>query len=485
MTKDGQAYEALFYVHDKDPSNPANQNPSKTNGQPWFPLGAYQPFSQDELNNAPEYNANETYSKNDLIKFNHVNYVARQMVSSVTPTDTNNPWKIFIEWGNTKEIIGTPQHSWPNKVFSPYVDVVMNAVPDFDIEGTWVSDQTSIDRRNEAVDNGSRLPNACLETEIDLRTYRRWYQGGAVQEDQRPLVARPEPANKLTEKERSAILDVCNAPEYATLPPTQIVPTLLDKGVYLGSESTFYRTLRQAGQVEHRGRQRARKKVARPSSYTATAPKQVLTWDITYLPAVVRGQHYYLYLIEDIYSRKIVGYEVYAQESGEKAAQLLQRTLMREQCFNRALVLHSDNGSAMKSSTMKAKMEELGVTPSYGRPRVSDDNPYVKSLFRTLKYVPSWPPKGFASLEESRAWVDRFVEWYNNEHKHRGLNYVTPSERHAGKDSEILQKRAAVLEVRREQNPERWSGEISKISNLRLRLQRSKSFEYNNVKVSR
>ncbi|PNQ58498.1 IS3 family transposase [Vibrio agarivorans] len=320
--------------------------------------------------------------------------------------------------------------------------------------------QTLISLIHEAVDNGSRLPNACLETEIDLRTYRRWYQGGAVQEDQRPLAARPEPANKLTEKERSAILDVCNAPEYAALPPTQIVPTLLDKGVYLGSESTFYRTLRQAGQVEHRGRQRARKKVARPSSYTATAPKQVLTWDITYLPAAVRGQHYYLYLIEDIYSRKIVGYEVYEQESGEKASQLLQRTLMREQCFNQALVLHSDNGSAMKSSTMKAKMEELGVTPSYSRPRVSDDNPYVESLFRTLKYVPSWPSKGFASLEESRAWVDRFVEWYNNEHKHRGLNYVTPSERHAGKDSEILQKRAAVLEVRREQNPERWSGEI-------------------------
>lgn len=221
-----------------------------------------------------------------------------------------------------------------------------------------------------------------METEIDLRTYRRWYRDGEAQEDQCPLAVRPAPANKLTEEERLAILDVCNAPEYTSLPPTQIVPTLLDKGIYLGSESTFYRILRKEGQVE-------------------------------------------------------------------------QRTLMREQCFNQALVLHSDNGSAMKSSTMKAKMEELGVTPSYSRPRVSDDNPYVESLFRTLKYAPSWPSKGFASLEEIRAWVDRFVEWYNNEHKHRGLNYVTPSERHAGKDSEILQKRAAVLEVRREQNPER------------------------------
>lgn len=164
---------------------------------------------------------------------------------------------------------------------------------------------------------------------------------------------------------------MCNTPEYASLPPTQIVPTLLDKGVYLGSESSFYRILKQEGQVQHRGRQRGRQKESKPSSYTASGPKQVLTWDITYLPSIVKGKHYCLYLIEDIYSRKIVGHEVYEQESGEQASQLLQRTLMREQCFNQALVLHSDNGSAMKSSTMKAKMEELGVTPSYSRPRVS------------------------------------------------------------------------------------------------------------------
>nr|WP_210447418.1 transposase [Vibrio crassostreae] len=201
-----------------------------------------------------------------------------------------------------------------------------------------------------------------METEIDLRTYRRWYRGGKVQVDQRPLAVRPEPANKLTEEERLAILDVCNAPEYASLPPTQIVPTLLDKGIYLGSKSTFYRTLRKEGQVEQRGRQRARKKVARPSSYTATAPKQVLTWDITYLPAAVRGQHYPTIC-----------------------------TLLKTSTVEKSL--------AMKSSTMKAKMEELSVTPSYSRPRVSDDNPYVESLFRTLKYVPSWPSKGFASLE--------------------------------------------------------------------------------------
>ncbi len=308
--------------------------------------------------------------------------------------------------------------------------------------------------------SGSRLERACNETEIDLRTYRRWYRHGKVQADERPTSLRPEPANKLTEQERQDIIDISNAPEYANLPPSQIVPTLLDKGRYIASEASFYRVLKAAGQLNRRGRQRSRKKSSKPTSYTATGPNQVFTWDITYLPSGVRGQHYYLYLIEDIYSRKIVGYDVYDRECGEMASQLLQRTLMREQCFNQALVLHSDNGAPMKSLTFKAKMEELGITSSYSRPRVSDDNPYVESLFRTLKYVPNWPSKGFESLERSRSWVESFVIWYNTEHKHSRLNYVTPSERHSGKDTEILRKRAKVLMAHRQAKPERWSGKI-------------------------
>jgi len=301
---------------------------------------------------------------------------------------------------------------------------------------------------------------ACSETEISLRTYRRWYQDGEVLEDKRPLIERPAPVNKLTEQERQAIIDVCNQPEYASLPPTQIVPTLLDKGDYIASESSFYRVLKAEGQLNRRGRERCRQKASRPTSYTATKPNQVYTWDITYLPSGVRGRFYYLYLIEDIYSRKVVGYEVYERECGKLAAQLLQRTLMREQCFNQPLVLHSDNGSPMKSFTLKAKMDELGITPSYSRPRVSDDNPYVESLFRTMKYVPNWPSNGFNNLEESRDWVERFVRWYNTEHKHSRLNYVTPAQRHNGIDGAILSKREKVLTAFRNKNPERWSRKI-------------------------
>ncbi|WP_422615214.1 IS3 family transposase [Grimontia marina] len=308
--------------------------------------------------------------------------------------------------------------------------------------------------------HGCRLEQACHEAEIDLRTYRRWYQQGNVQADKRPTCTRPVPANKLTQQEREAIIEICNRPEYASLPPTQIVPTLLDKGEYIACESSYYRILKAHGQLHKRGRQKGRQRHAKPTSYTATGPNQVYSWDITYLPSKVIGQHYYLYVIEDIYSRKIVGYDVYERECGELASQLLQRTLLREQCFNQPLVLHSDNGAPMKSLTLKAKMDELGITSSYSRPRVSDDNPYVESLFRTVKYIPSWPTKGFDGLEESRCWVNGFVRWYNTEHKHSKLNYVTPSERHSGKDREILAHRAEVLLSAKNKNPGRWSRDI-------------------------
>ncbi|WP_443088413.1 IS3 family transposase [Vibrio sp. McD22-P3] len=313
---------------------------------------------------------------------------------------------------------------------------------------------------HDAKQSGCRLERACHEVQIDLRTYRRWYRQGEVQTDKRPTCARPEPANKLSQQERDAIIEVCNRPEFASLPPTQIVPTLLDCGEYIASESSYYRVLSAQGQLHNRGRQRSRKTHAKPTSYTATGSNQVYTWDITYLPSTTRGQHYYLYVIEDIYSRKIVGYEVYECECGELASQLLQRTLMREQCFNQPLVLHSDNGAPMKSLTFKAKMDELGITSSYSRPRVSDDNPYVESLFRTVKYMPNWPSKGFENLDVSRSWVETFVRWYNTEHKHSKLNYVTPSQRHNGKDKEILKRRAEVLLAAKQRKPERWPGDI-------------------------
>ena len=292
---------------------------------------------------------------------------------------------------------------------------------------------------------------------MSLRTYRRWTRDGEIQSDKRPDARRPEPSNKLTKQERQAILDAANEPSYANLPPSQIVPTLLDRGVYLGSESSFYRLLKEHEQLNHRGRSQAPKRSNKPTTHMACGPNQVWSWDITYLASTVRGRFYYLYLFEDIFSRKIVGYEVHEKECGELAAQLIQRCMLREQCLHRPLVLHSDNGAPMKAQTMKAKLEELGVLPSYSRPRVSNDNPFSEALFRTLKYRPEWPSSGFASLSEARDWVENFTHWYNNKHRHSKLNFVTPAQRHAGQDREILEKRKVVLEAAKEMNPNRWS----------------------------
>ena len=312
----------------------------------------------------------------------------------------------------------------------------------------------------EAYTSGARLYKACIEAELSKRTYRRWYRAGSVQADLRPTAIRPQPANKLEEHERQQILAVCNEPEYASLPPSQIVPTLLDKGIYIASESSYYRILNANDQLHHRGRSQVAINRSKPLSYTADGPNQVWSWDITYLASVVKGQFYYLYLFEDIYSRKIVGYEVHEQECGEHAAALIQRTMLREQCFKQPLVLHSDNGAPMKSLTMKAKLEELGITASLSRPRVSNDNPFSESLFKTLKYRPQWPKVGFSSLVAAREWVEKFVKWYNDEHKHSQLNFVSPGQRHALQDSVILAKRKEVLEAAKEKRPMRWSTEV-------------------------
>jgi len=313
----------------------------------------------------------------------------------------------------------------------------------------------------EAVKSGCRIAPACNETDISLRTYRRWVKAdGEVHADQRPVVDRPEPQNKLRSDEIEAILTVCNESEFASLPPSQIVPKLADKGIFMASESSFYRILHNHDQVHHRGRSRIVKRRAAPASYTATGPNQVWSWDITYCASKVRGQYYYLYLIEDIFSRKIVGWEVHDHESGELAADLLQRTVIREQCFTKPLVLHSDNGAPMKSVTLKAKMEDLGITGSHSRPSVSNDNPYSESLFRTMKYCPQWPSEGFKDLETVRTWVNRFVSWYNEEHCHSRIGFVTPSQRHRCEDYAILQKRTAVYELAKLKNPSRWSGKV-------------------------
>jgi len=210
--------------------------------------------------------------------------------------------------------------------------------------------------------------------------------------------------------------------------------------------------------VNHRGRSQKAKKSKPPTTHIAKAPNQVWSWDISYLPSTTKGLFHYLYLVEDIYSRKIVGWEVHESESGERAAELMQRTVLSEHCFREPLVLHSDNGSPMKSFTLQSKLADLGITPSHSRPRVSNDNAFSESLFRTIKYCPQWPSQGFVTLEGARKWVMHFVRWYNNEHRHSAIRFVTPAQRHRCEDKAILNKRDEVYALAKAKHPERWSG---------------------------
>ena len=238
------------------------------------------------------------------------------------------------------------------------------------------------------------------------------------------------------------------------------MPVLADQGKYIASESSFYRVLNAQGQLQHRGLSKPKTCRKKPTSFTATRANEVWSWDISYLPTRTIGQHYYLYMVEDIYSRKIVGSEVHRVESGEHAAQLIERSVWSEKCVKSNLVLHSDNGAPMKSFTLRAKLDDLGITRSHSRPRVSNDNPYSEALFRTVKYCPRWPGEGFKSLEDARDWVNQFVQWYNHEHRHSRIKFVTPAQRHNGEDHGLLEKRKAVYEKAKNRQPARWAGNI-------------------------
>ena len=309
---------------------------------------------------------------------------------------------------------------------------------------------------------GARLQLACASAGIDLRTLQRWKAcDGLTAGDGRPTAVRPVPAHALSPAERAAVLTVANEPRFANMPPASIVPKLADEGVYLASESSFSRVLHEHGQNTHRSRAKAPRKVRPPTTHIASAPRQVWCWDMTYLPTQVLGQWFYLYLILDLYSRKIVGWEVHASDDSVHAAHLVRRTALAEGIASMLdkPVLHGDNGSTLKATTVLSMLYWLGIKPSYSRARVSDDNAYAESLFRTAKYRPEFPAKGFDTLDAARAWAAEFVRWYNVEHHHSGIRYVSPAERHDGRDVAILAARHALYQEARERNPLRWSGQ--------------------------
>ena len=252
------------------------------------------------------------------------------------------------------------------------------------------------------------------------------------------------------------MLNLANSEKYRDLNPQQIVVKLADEGKYIASESSFYRLLRAEKLMAHR--QKSRPRVNHPPrSLVATEANQVWSWDITYLPSVIRGKYYYLYLVEDIFSRFIVGYSVNEVESADLASVLIEDCCVTQSVDRHQIYLHSDNGSSMKGATMLATLERLGVKPSFSRPGISNDNPYSESLFKTLKYCPRYPWKAFESLQDAKSWVETFTHWYNTEHLHSEIRFVTPYMRHYGLENKILLDRDTLYKKSRSKNPLRWS----------------------------
>lgn len=320
---------------------------------------------------------------------------------------------------------------------------------------------------DKAMQSGARLKTAAAIMGLSARTIIRWRRIDDDQDQRKgPDTA---PANKLCEQERQQILDVSNSVPFRDLSPKQIVPKLADQGVYIASESSFYRILKEHKMLTHR--QSSRPAVSRrPKQHISTGPCQVWSWDITYLHSPVRGLFFYLYMVVDVWSRKIIAAQVFAEETMEYSSRLLARACLIHGVQPESLVLHSDNGGPMKGATMLATLQRLGVTASFSRPSVSNDNPYSESLFRTLKYRPEYPSKPFESVEQAQAWVDGFVLWYNTQHLHSAIRFVTPDDRHFGREDHILANRRKVYEKARYRNPNRWSKSTRDWSPVRLVL---------------
>ena len=306
---------------------------------------------------------------------------------------------------------------------------------------------------NEAETSGARLEAAADITGISARTVTRWRQSD--DDDQRKGPPLP-PANKLNEQERTKIVDVANSIPFRDMSPKQIVPKLADQGIYIGSESSFYRVLKDQHMLKHRQPSKPATH-KRPKEHMATGPCQVWSWDITYLRSPVRGMFFYLYMIVDVWSRKIMAATVFEEESMDLSSMLIAHTCVTHGVKPESLVLHSDNGGPMKGSTMQATLLNLGIIPSFSRPMVSDDNPYSEALFRTMKYRPGYPSKPFENLAHAQDWVDEFVSWYNTRHLHSAIRFVSPDDRHYGREQLILANRQHVYKQAQLRHPNRWS----------------------------
>ena len=261
----------------------------------------------------------------------------------------------------------------------------------------------------------------------------------------------------MSKEEELEIYNLCCSNEYKEMNPREIYNSLLDKGLYHASESTFYRILKKYNALTHRSESKKGTSRNKPAELKAYRKNQVWMWDITWLKSPVTGIWYYAYVIEDLYDRSIVAWMIFENESDEHSHELFEYACNKENAHPD--FVHSDNGNPMKGVTLVALYYQLGIVPSFSRPRVSDDNPFIESFFKTLKYKCGYP-RYFKDLNHARSWFADFIHWYNFEHKHSGLQYITPMQKRMGLHFEMFKNRNQVICKARERNPLRWSSKI-------------------------
>ena len=267
---------------------------------------------------------------------------------------------------------------------------------------------------------------------------------------------RPAPPLALSDTERQALRDVLCSERFADCAPPSIYATLLDEGIYLGSVRTMYRLLAADGQARERRNQLTHPAYFKPE-LLATGPNQVWSWDITKLKGPLKWTCFQLYVILDIFSRYVVGWLIAPRESAELARQLIAKTVAKQGVEPRTLTVHADRGTSMRSKLVAELLVDLDVAKSHSRPYVSDDNPFSEAQFKTLKYRPDFPER-FGSIEEARAHCQRFFQWYNEQHRHSGIGFMTPTAVHHGQAAQLFEQRADTLNAAFAAHPRRFKG---------------------------
>jgi putative transposase len=300
--------------------------------------------------------------------------------------------------------------------------------------------------------------DACTALAVPRSSYYRARRGPV------PRKPRPRPPLALSAEQRQEVLDHMRSERFVDMAPASIHATLLDEGVYLCSVRTMYRILEAEDEVRERRNQLRRPSYTKPE-LLATGPNQVWSWDITKLRGPRTWSYFHLYVVLDIYSRCVVGWMVAERESQTLAKRLLEETVEKQDIKPGELTIHADRGPSMTSKPVAQLYAELGVTKTHSRPYTSNDNPYSEAHFKTLKYRPDFPDR-FGSIEDAKGFCRRFFTWYNVEHRHSGLAYVTPEDAHYGRTEEIFARRDETRRAAFEAHPNRFKGRVPRSDKL-------------------